>query len=136
MSVRAPVGDINLAPEDCCIGRGLASIRSNNGCPSFIHYLMLSLRDKLDTYNSTGTVFGCINKDALNSIEIKLPSDETICIFENTVTVIDKQILANYQSTQSLIELRDYLLPRLMSGEIDVSTIELPTKYSFSSTNE
>ena len=47
MSVRAPVGDLNVAYEDCCIGRGLAAIHSKY--PSFCLYLMRSLGKKLDT---------------------------------------------------------------------------------------
>lgn len=63
MSVRAPVGDLNLAYEDCCIGRGLAAIHCNY--PSYGLYLMRSLHRKLDAYNGEGTVFGSINGKAL-----------------------------------------------------------------------
>ena len=44
MSVRAPVGDLNIAHTDCCIGRGLAAIHSKTNHPSFVLYTMLSLR--------------------------------------------------------------------------------------------
>ena len=68
MSVRAPVGDINIAIDDCCIGRGLAAIRSNVGCQSYLHYLIDSMKSDFDQYNGTGTVFGSINKNEMNSI--------------------------------------------------------------------
>ncbi len=68
MSVRAPVGDINVAYEDCCIGRGLSSIRSKDSHQSFVLYTMLALREELNVFNGEGTVFGSINRDALNSI--------------------------------------------------------------------
>ena len=49
MSVRAPVGDLNVAYESCCIGRGLAAIRSKDAHQSFVLYTVFSLREKLRT---------------------------------------------------------------------------------------
>lgn len=48
MSVRAPVGDLNVAHKDCCIGRGLAAIHSKNNHQSFVHYTMFSLKKQLN----------------------------------------------------------------------------------------
>lgn len=48
MSVRAPVGDLNVAHEDCCIGRGLGAIRSKDNHQSFVFYTLLSLRPQLN----------------------------------------------------------------------------------------
>lgn len=125
MSVRAPVGDINIAHHDCCIGRGLASIRSKYNHQSFLFYTMLNLKKYLDRFNSEGTVFGAISKDALNTIPIDIPSEGKIKHFEQTASPIDTCILNNYKEICCLESLRDTLLPKLMSGEIDVSKIEL-----------
>ncbi len=73
MSIRAPVGDINLALIDCCIGRGLVAIRSKNEKQSFIHYLLELNRERLEIFNMEGTVFGCIKKDQLNDMEFVVP---------------------------------------------------------------
>ena len=123
MSVRAPVGDLNLAYEDCCIGRGLAAISCDY--PSYCLYLMRSLGEKLNAYNSEGTVFGSINGKTLKELEIALPNQNALSCFEETVAPIDAQI--RYRETESryLAELRDVLLPKLMSGEIDVSEIDI-----------
>src|SRR3712207_7189064 len=51
MSVRAPVGDLNVAHRYCCIGRGLAAIHSKNNHQSFVHYTMVSLKKQLDVFN-------------------------------------------------------------------------------------
>ena len=126
MSVRAPVGDINLALDDCCIGRGLASIESNNDNNGFIHYLMDYLKPKLDVFNGDGTVFGSINKDSLNNLDVEIPSESVIKLFDDMATSIDALIEHNHRQSLLLIELRDYLLPKLMSGEIDVSALEIP----------
>ena len=125
MSVRAPVGDINIAHHDCCIGRGLASIRSKYNHQSFLFYTMLNLKKYLDRFNSEGTVFGAISKEALNTIPIDIPSEGKIKHFEQIASPIDTYILNNYKEICCLESLRDTLLPKLMSGEIDVSKIEL-----------
>lgn len=126
MSVRAPVGDLNVAYEDCCIGRGLAAIHSQY--PSYCLYLMRSLDRKLDAFNGEGTVFGSINGKALNGLEIALPETDAIEAFEAFAQPIDQQIRTNVAEERNLAALRDTLLPKLMSGEIDVSQVVLPAQ--------
>lgn len=125
MSVRAPVGDMNVAYEDCCIGRGLGAIRSKDEHQSFVLYTMLALREQLNVFNGEGTVFGSINRDALNSMPIDIPPQEIIDQFEDIVAPMDAAIRNNYDEICRLQALRDSLLPRLMSGELDVSDLDL-----------
>ena len=96
MSVRAPVGDLNIAHTDCCIGRGLAAIHSKTNHQSFVLYTMFSLRKQLDVFNGEGTVFGSINRNSLNDMPILIPSDETIEEFEKIVAPMDAAIRNNY----------------------------------------
>lgn len=123
MSVRAPVGDLNVAHTDCCIGRGLAAIHSKSSQQSFVLYTMFGLKRQLDVFNGEGTVFGSINRRSLNDMPIVIPSSDSITAFENIVAPIDAQIRNNYNEICSLIQLRDSLLPKLMSGEINVADI-------------
>lgn len=125
MSVRAPVGDFNVAHTDCCIGRGLAAIHSKNNHQSFVLYTMFSLKKQLDVFNGEGTVFGSINRKALNDMPILIPNVERIKEFENIVAPMDSTIRNNYDEICRLQEIRDSLLPRLMSGEIDASDIDI-----------
>ena len=118
LSVRAPVGDINIAIEKCCIGRGLASIKAKNDFYSFLLYTMLNLKDKLNLFNGEGTVFGSINKTSLESIHIVKPNLLTVQSFEFLIKDFDRQIKRNYYETVSLEQLRDVLLPKLMNNEI------------------
>ena len=60
ISVRAPVGDVNMASERCAIGRGVAAVRHKSGQSSFGYYAMRSLRDEFGIYESQGTLFGAI----------------------------------------------------------------------------
>ena len=125
ISVRAPVGDLNIAKEDCCIGRGLGSVRSKDGHQSFVLYTMFTLRSQFEVFNGEGTVFGSINRDSLNSIPIIIPTNSEIDKFEKLVSPMDRAIRANFDEICHLQSIRDSLLPRLMSGEIDVSEIEV-----------
>ena len=125
LSVRAPVGDLNVAYERCCIGRGLGAIHGRNGHQSFVLYTMFALRPQLDVYNGEGTVFGSINRNALNDMPIDIPSEDAIAAFETVVRPMDDMVRTNYEENCRLQELRDALLPRLMSGEVDVSDIDI-----------
>ena len=125
MSVRAPVGDLNIAFESCCIGRGISAIRSIDEHPSFLFYSLLSLKDQFDVFNGEGTVFGSINSNALKSMAIRIPPQEITDRFEEIVAPMDSAVRKNTEEIIFLTSLRDTLLPRLMSGEIDVSDIAL-----------
>lgn len=125
LSVRAPVGDLNIAYERCCIGRGLGAIHSKTDHSSFVLYTMFALRSQLDVFNGEGTVFGSINRDALNAIPIDIPPVTEIDQFEVVAHPIDELIRANYEENCRFEAIRDSLLPKLMSGEIDVSAVQL-----------
>ena len=62
VSVRAPVGDINMAMVRCCVGRGVAGIRHKSGSRSYTYYAMHTLSDRFARFEAEGTVFGAINK--------------------------------------------------------------------------
>jgi len=121
VSVRAPVGDINMAYEDCCIGRGLASVRHKRDDTSYTFYKVRSLKDDFDSFEQQGTVFGAIGKDDFNNIDTLIPSERAIQEFEHTAKPIDDKIFANSIQIRTLSRLRDALLPKLVSGEIRVN---------------
>lgn len=124
MSVRAPVGDINIAKQRCCIGRGLAAIRSNSNHQSFVLYTMNNLQKALSIYNGEGTIFGSINKDTLNNLKVLIPDNTIIDSFEWTVKKSDEMIRNLAEQTDILKQTRDTLLPKLMSGELRVTNIQ------------
>ena len=125
LSVRVPIGDMNIANESCCIGRGLAAIHAKKDFSSFVFYTMQALKPELDKYNGEGTVFGCVNKDALNTQKVIIPPDKIISEFEKIASSLDQAYLVGFEENMRLAQLRDALLPKLMSGEIDVSEVEV-----------
>lgn len=118
LSVRAPVGDINVAIEKCCIGRGLASISSKRGLHSFLLYLVKSLKNRLEVFNGEGTVFGSINKNTLTQFKIIIPPIDMQEKFNEIIQRHDCMVLELHKEIINLSTQRDTLLPKLMSGEI------------------
>lgn len=120
LSVRAPVGDLNIATEQCCIGRGLASLKAKDNLNSFLYYLLKSLSPQFDVYNGEGTVFGSINKVTLSSMPVVIPNIDSLLRFEKIIKELDEQYLNNEMQSRRLAQLRDTLLPKLMNGEIEI----------------
>nr|WP_299244168.1 restriction endonuclease subunit S [uncultured Halomonas sp.] len=120
LSVRAPVGDTNIAASDCCIGRGLAALRHKSNCSSFTYYSVIQLGHKLSSYDSEGTVFGSINQKNLKAIEVPKPPVSLIERFSAGANPLDNQIKNLSKQASSLEELRDSLLPKLLSGELKI----------------
>ena len=74
ISVRAPIGDLNIANEDCCIGRGVAAIRmKSKECDRDYLYLFLESKSKYLQDCGTGSTFTAINKGVLESLKVKCP---------------------------------------------------------------
>ena len=93
--------------------------------PYYVYYLMKSLCEKIIKLGSCGSTIVNLNKGQFSRIEVTIPPDDVMYLFNERVTFIFKMILSNIQENQKLGELRDALLPRLMSGEIDVSAVEI-----------
>ena len=74
MSVRAPVGDLNITPVDMCLGRGVCSLRMKNGNQDFLYYMMKYYMPQLLNKES-GTVFGSVNRNDINGLEVDIPED-------------------------------------------------------------
>jgi type I restriction enzyme S subunit len=120
LSVRAPVGTLNIADNDCCIGRGLAALRSKYGFNSYLFYVMQYFKRTFDHRNGAGTTFGSITKDDLFSLKLVHPPKELLAEYNSIVSGYNKITLNNHKQNQQLTELRDWLLPMLMNGQVTV----------------
>ena len=116
--VRAPVGDLNMATQKCCIGRGLAAVRHKTGSRSYTYYAMGALHEVFDSFEAGGTVFGSINKKDFHAIKQIIPPAEKVKEFEALASPLDQRILNNEEESRTLAALRDALLPKLLSGEL------------------
>lgn len=120
MSVRAPVGAVNIANTDCCIGRGLSAINSKIGSITYIYFVIHYLKVKFDSLNSAGTTFGSITKDDLHGLPVIIPTNYIIKRFEAlSKPIFDMQMNIGTE-IENLTQQRDELLPLLMNGQVSV----------------
>jgi len=118
-SVRAPVGRINVANTKLIIGRGLSAICHNANLQSYLLYLLKHTFTEEDTLGS-GAIFNSVTKDDMNKIKVLKPANNIDEIFNKMIEPID-YLIENLNS--KIINLRktlDLLLPKLMSGEVEV----------------
>lgn len=124
VSVRAPVGDINMAWEQCCIGRGVAALRHKLGSSSFTYYAAGALQRAIQQYEHTGTVFGAINKQQFEEMPTIEPTSDVVDAFGTFALQLDGRIRSNVAESRTLAALRDALLPKLVSGKLRVTQLE------------
>lgn len=118
-SVRAPVGRLNLTRNRVVIGRGLAAINHRLGKQSYLFYLLKEHFFKDDVIGN-GAIFASISKDELLAQQFTIPVSNLIEQFNVIVSDMDERIAELAEQVTLLIEARDRLLPKLMSGEIEV----------------
>ena len=106
MSVRAPVGDLNMANTDICIGRGLCSINGKNkSLNRYIFYLLNYYKAKIINIQ-TGTVFGAISKDNILNFKVSIPrSEEEQKRIASILSSLDDKIELNNKTNRILEEL-------------------------------
>jgi len=121
MSVRAPVGPVNIATEKICIGRGLSAIRpSKYILRDYLFYFFISNKEKL--VGNSGTVFNSINKTQIEKIPIPVPPINKQHEFVNLVALLSNRV-QNLDSVYSkkknlLIELKQSILHKAFNGEL------------------
>ena len=118
VSVRAPVGDINMASDTCCIGRGVAAVKSK--FKSYAYYKIKTLKRNFENFESSGTIFGSMNKDDFNGIEVSIPDKDSVIKFDNLAKPFDEKIYNNSVQLETLSKLRDVILPKLIRGEVRI----------------
>jgi len=112
MSVRAPVGDLNVTREMCAIGRGIAAITPLKGF-SFVYYTLLNQTEQFRKANDEGTIFGSIGKDDLNELKIIVPDEKSISEFNAKVRKLDCFIDSIDKENKILLQIKDLLLSKL-----------------------
>ena len=97
ISVRAPVGDVNVATDECAIGRGISAIRAGSKMdPWFLYFALLYAKPILES-RSTGSTFASVNKATLLNLDIPFPDksqQSKIGVFlHNLVKQIEQETL-------------------------------------------
>ncbi len=113
VSVRAPVGRINIANSEMIIGRGLSALRSKSGHQSYLFYLLKNLFHKEDLFGS-GSIFAAINKKEFENLSINILSGEVKDKLESKLFPIDQMIQERVEENITLKKMRDLLLVKLI----------------------
>lgn len=121
--VGAYCGNTFLCLDKCWTSDNAIQAKNRTGSsPLFIYYL---LRNASLSSRHIGTGQPLMTQGILNAIPIKYPVEEKISAFIETCSPIHKMISGNRQQNESLASIRDFMLPKLMSGEMDVSELNL-----------
>lgn len=121
VSCIATVGLVNIAVEECQTNQQINSvILLNKNDLYFFYESMLRIKSLLDGVGSNGATMTNVNKSKFSNIKILYPSDDLIVLFDKICAPIFDKILALSKTVLKLQQARDCLLPKLMSGEIEV----------------
>jgi type I restriction enzyme S subunit len=123
VSVRAPIGRLNRATEECCIGRGLAGIKAQRS-DALVYYALRAASDAWVPFESEGTVFGAIKRGDLEAVEVHWPKSDQKGASELLLESVDKIVGLALTESEHLGALRDILLPELISGRLRVPAVK------------
>ncbi|MBR6986320.1 MAG: restriction endonuclease subunit S [Ruminococcus sp.] len=119
LSVRAPVGALNIAMNDCCIGRGLAAIHHES--TAYAWCTLKALQPFFDIFNANGTTFGALTSDDLKNHYIISPDNDVLQAFIRISKPIEEKMRVISKEIRQLSTLRDWLLPMLMNGQATIA---------------
>ncbi|WP_282078026.1 restriction endonuclease subunit S [Epibacterium ulvae] len=124
MSSRAPIGYLAIASEAVAVNQGFIVMRPTDQFPT--HFAKLWCETNMETIeaNANGSTFQEISKKNFKPILVTVPSSEGMAAFSRVVGMLFDKVQANEQENQTLAEMRDLLLPKLMSGEIRLKDAE------------
>ncbi|MDZ4234224.1 MAG: restriction endonuclease subunit S [Dietzia sp.] len=123
LAVRAPVGEVNWARNETCIGRGLADVRSEDA-PTTIHYLLRRFACRWDEHEGSGTVFSSVTGPQVKAMQFPTVPEASAGEVEQLLASIHQRALSAEAESEVISRTRDELLPLLMNGRITVKDAE------------
>ncbi|NTW64409.1 MAG: restriction endonuclease subunit S [Chlorobiaceae bacterium] len=119
-SVRAPVGRMNIADKKIVIGRGLSSIRHKSGFQAFL-WEQLRNRFTKDDMIGNGAIFAAVTKDEMQGIDLICPPASLIIVASKYFEPIHSELVALSKQNLNLLQTRDLLLSRLVTGKMEIT---------------
>ena len=122
LSSRAPVGYLAIAKIPVAINQGYIAMKCEHMLtPEYVIQWADSVMDDIKQ-RASGTTFAEISKSNFRVIPIALPSNELVMEYTSVASGLYEKITKTLQESKSLIDLRDSLLPKLLSGELELET--------------
>ena len=116
ISVRAPVGDVNICPYRLCIGRGLAAIRIKEGSNIFYFYWFQKEKQRIESIGK-GSTFKAITKDELSNIFIPFPSLPEQQKIAEILSTVDKRLELLRNKKEKMERVKKGLMNDLLTGK-------------------
>lgn len=131
MSVRAPVGELNVLSEDTCLGRGVCALNLVDPSidPDFLFYALKGNSERLKAKQS-GTVFGSINKSDIESLILELPDKAEWNAIAKFLGDIDRKILVNEQINKNLLDQVIALSKHIQESSSNMGVLSEIAQYS------
>lgn len=124
ITARGTVGKIALVGYEMAMNQSCYGVQGINGVRQFMTYYLIKNAVEVLKKNTHGAVFDTITQSTFDTVTSIKPSIEMMDLFESKVEKIMGHIKNNLYENNSLIALRDTLLPKLLSGELDVSGVQ------------
>lgn len=120
LSSRAPVGYLAIAAMPVAINQGFIAMKCNENASNYFMLNWCQTNMAEIESRATGTTFAEISKQNFRPISVVLPPKEVVGAFTTKVAPLYSQIIANLHQSCTLATIRDSLLPKLLSGEINL----------------
>jgi type I restriction enzyme S subunit len=123
LTSRATIGAISINTQPACTNQGFITCLPNERVP--LYFLFHWLTENVPTFQrmASGATFKEISRGVFKTIDFLQPPAALLGRFETTTTPMAEQVLALQRQIQNLRRSRDLLLPRLLSGQIDIGEI-------------
>ncbi len=125
LSSRAPVGYIAYSTVPISINQGFIAMVCNKRVSNYFIMYWLDVAMREIKGRSEGTTFAEISKKAFRPIKLIVPSQNTLLVFDNYIKPMVEKIILNEKEIKKLQKTRDTLLPKLLSGELNISKVNL-----------
>jgi type I restriction enzyme S subunit len=124
LSSRAPIGYLAIAEVPTAINQGFIAMKCDGALPNV--YVLPWCRESMDAIvgNANGSTFQEISKSNFRPLRVVVPSDPVLTSFTRSAVSVYRQLAENERESRSLAQLRDTLLPKLISGELRVPDAE------------
>lgn len=124
LSFKLTIGRVGIVAKEMVTNEAIACFSSDD--PKKLAYLYPLLKTyDFNSLGSTSSIATAVNSKTIKGMQISLPSDDVLNEFYNNAAPLYSQLLENTKENSALEELRNTLLPKLMSGEIDVSKFDI-----------
>jgi type I restriction enzyme S subunit len=120
LCIRATIGNLVYSEDKYCLGRGVAAVRPKKVMDSELIYFLILQEIQRFKIQATGSIIKGITKDDLAKSKCFIPSKNIGLMFHNLINPMFDKLRKNKEETLSLIELRDWLLPMLMNGQVTI----------------